>query len=79
MGFFVFARARDTFIIPVLVTGLKHTLINKTNEEKAMKGEIAIVTINEISILFEMTFKDVSSVEVVNYISELVPCSIAGY
>jgi hypothetical protein len=66
-------------ILPILITGLERPMINKTDEEKAMKENIAVVTYNEILTLIQMALKMTSPKEVLDYLSGLIPRTPIGY
>lgn len=68
------SRELDGFpILPVLITGFERSMINTTDEEKAMKENIAIVTCDEMPALIQMALNMNSPEEVVSYLSGLIP------
>ena len=66
-------------VLPVVLTALERSMINTTDEDKARNEGIAILTQDEISTLIQMALDDVSPMEVVNYLSGLVPSARTGY
>ena len=68
------SRELDEFpILPVLVTGFERSMINKTDEEKAVKENIVILTCDEMPALVQMALDMNPPEEVVNYLSGLIP------
>ena len=68
------SRELDEFpILPVLITGFERSMINRSDEEKAMKENIAIVTCDEIPALIQMALNMDSPEAVVSYLSGLIP------
>jgi len=66
-------------VLPVILTALDRSMINKTDEDKARNESIAIITQDEIPTLIQMALDDVSPMEVINYLSGLVPLARTGY
>jgi len=66
-------------VLPVLITGLERSMINRTDEEKAMKENIAIVTYDEIPVLIQMALNMTSQKEVIDYLSGLIPHAPIAY
>jgi len=74
------SRELDGFtVLPVLITGLERSMINRTDEEKAMKENIAIVTYDEIPTLIQMALNMTSQKEVIDYLSGLIPHAPIAY
>jgi len=69
----------DVSILPVLITALERSLINKTDEEKAAKEVIAIISNDEIPTLINMALENKSTIEVFNFISGLIPFIHGAY
>ena len=74
------SRELDGFpVIPVLITGFERSMINRTDEEKATKENIAIVTYDEIPTLIHMALNMTSPKKVVDYLSGLIPNALTRY
>jgi len=66
-------------IHPMIVTAFDRSMINRTDEEKASKENISVMTQDEISTLIQMALNKAPSKEIITYLSGLVPKPIIGY
>ncbi len=70
----VIMKASDGLIAyPVIVTAFERSMLNKTDEEKAAKERITIVTADEISYLYQMALEEVGPEKIRDYLLQLIP------